>query len=42
MSVIDFITVVSFGLTIFLLGYNYGKDKSNGNNNDADTKNTRK
>ena len=26
MSIIDFIAVVSFGLTCFSLGYNFGKD----------------
>ena len=26
MSIIDFIAVVSFGLTSFSLGYNFGKD----------------
>lgn len=28
MSVIDFIAVVSFGLTCFIAGYNIGKDKT--------------
>ena len=27
MSIIDFIAVVSFGLTCFGLGYTFGKDK---------------
>lgn len=26
MSIIDFMAVVSFGLTCFSLGYNFGKD----------------
>lgn len=28
MSIVDFIAVVSFGLTCFSLGYNLGKDKN--------------
>ena len=29
MSIIDFIAVVSFGLTCFGLGYSFGKDNNN-------------
>lgn len=29
MSIIDFIAVVSFGLTCFGLGYTFGKDNNN-------------
>lgn len=28
MSIVDFIAVVSFGLTCFGLGYSFGKDKN--------------
>ena len=28
MSIVDFMAVVSFGLTCFSLGYAFGKDKS--------------
>lgn len=28
MSIVDFIAVVSFGLTCFALGYTFGKDSS--------------
>ena len=28
MSIVDFIAVVSFGLTCFSLGYNIGKEKN--------------
>jgi hypothetical protein len=42
MSVVDFITVVSFAVTMILLGYNLGKDKRNDSNKDVDTDNTRK
>ena len=32
MSIIDFIAVVSFGLTCFGLGYTFGKDNNNSQN----------
>lgn len=28
MNIVDFIAVVSFGLTCFSLGYSFGKDKN--------------
>ena len=33
MSIIDFIAVVSFGLTCFSIGYTLGKDNHNHKNN---------
>ena len=29
MSILDFITVISFGLTCFSIGYTFGKDINN-------------
>ena len=31
MSIVDFIAVVSFGLTCFSIGYTFGKDKHKNN-----------
>ena len=33
MSIVDFIAVVSFGLTCFSIGYTFGKDSNKTQNN---------